>query len=169
MPFTNFHSARMHNPDNYDRFSYQNKDSKTGINFVLGWKDGKSEIQAVRFKKNKYTPAEAKKWMKDNDKKYIKFEPAKESILMSFKEYLHEAKQYVLADSEIEKLKKLPFNKIKDLLNPEEQDFAKAFIKSIINKEELEYDMHTRAKHIIIGKLYYEIFPEFDIDVTKKK
>lgn len=38
---------------------------------------GATEVQSIRFPKDKFSVAEAKKWLKDHKKKYILFEPAK--------------------------------------------------------------------------------------------
>jgi len=76
MPYPNEHTARVKNPDQYDRFA--RKEIAPGIDVILGIKNGKSEVQAYRFDKNKFTPEQAKKWLKDHDVKYIAFEPAEE-------------------------------------------------------------------------------------------
>ena len=38
-----------------------------GIQFSIGFKDGKSEVQSVVFDKDKWTTEEAKQWLKDNN------------------------------------------------------------------------------------------------------
>lgn len=76
MPYANEHSARVSNPDKYDTFA--RKTIAPGVDVILGIKNGKSEVQAYRFDKDKFTPEQAKKWLKDHDIKYIAFEPAKD-------------------------------------------------------------------------------------------
>jgi hypothetical protein len=75
-PYPNEHAARVESPDKYDKFARNNGKFGSGIDAIFGIKDGKSELQAVRFDKTKFTVDEAKKWLKDNDIKYISFEPA---------------------------------------------------------------------------------------------
>ncbi len=53
-----------------------------GISIILGIKNEKSEAQAYRFDREKFTVQEAKTWLKKHDINYITFEPAK-SILSS--------------------------------------------------------------------------------------
>ncbi len=77
-PYPNEHAARIHNPDKYDSFRRKNNEFGDGIHVIYGIKDSKSEVQAIRFDKNKFTVSEAKKWLKDNNWKYISFEPASE-------------------------------------------------------------------------------------------
>ena len=83
MPFKNFHSARLKDPDQYDRFAYEADKLGDGIDVVFGIKAGKSEIQAIRFDKTKFSTARAKAWLKDHDKKAILFEPASEATTTS--------------------------------------------------------------------------------------
>ena len=74
MPFPNYHSARILKPD-FEKYAY--KKLGTGVDLVLGIKDGKSHTQAIRFNVNNFTPEEAKAWLKKHDKKYISFHTAK--------------------------------------------------------------------------------------------
>ena len=77
MPFPNEHAARITDPGQYKgKFARSNNKFGEGIDAVFGIKDGKSELQAIRFKKNKFTEAEAKAWLKDHEYSPIKFEPA---------------------------------------------------------------------------------------------
>ena len=74
MPYPNEHAARVSDPKQYDSFA--RKTIAPGISAVLGIKNGKSEIQAYRFDRKKFTPAQAKKWLADHDIKVMAFEPA---------------------------------------------------------------------------------------------
>jgi len=76
IPYPNEHSARLKDPGQFDKFARKNDAGGTGVDFIFGIKDGKSEVQAIRFDKSKFTPAEAKDWLKRNKKKAIEFEPA---------------------------------------------------------------------------------------------
>lgn len=76
-PYPNEHAARLHNPDKYDSFRRDNDAGGSGIDFIYGiLPDGGTELQAVRFDKNRYTPAEAKDWLSKHDFKAILFEEA---------------------------------------------------------------------------------------------
>jgi hypothetical protein len=88
MPFPNFHSARVVNPDQFDNFA--TKEISDGINLILGIKNGKSESQAYRFNKDKFTVEQAKAWLKEHNIKVILFEKAvqafqKNLILFTYK------------------------------------------------------------------------------------
>ena len=89
MPYPNEHAARITKPEGYDRFTRSDKTNTPksspiwpivngGISVILGWKGNKSEIQAFRFPTDKFTEAQARAWIKDNDVKVISFEPAAE-------------------------------------------------------------------------------------------
>ena len=75
-PYPNEHAARLKDPSQYDSFARKNNDFGDGIDAIYGIKSGKSELQAIRFKSNKFTAAEARKWLKDHDFSPISFEEA---------------------------------------------------------------------------------------------
>lgn len=73
MPYPNEMAARLHPPSKYDEFRrIHPKGFPEGVDAILGIKDGKSEIQAIRAKKDSMSFSDFKKWLKDND-----FEPMK--------------------------------------------------------------------------------------------
>jgi hypothetical protein len=77
MPYPNEHAARLNEPGKYKSFARQNDKGGAGVDFIFGvLPNGKSEIQAVRFDKEKFTADEARKWIKDHDMKTIEFEEA---------------------------------------------------------------------------------------------
>ncbi len=65
-------------PTGWDRVRRQNDKFGAGIHAIFGIKDNIAKLQAIRFDKNKFTPAEAKGWCKDHNYKPILFEPATE-------------------------------------------------------------------------------------------
>ena len=75
-PYPNEHAARLHDPGQYDAIRRVNDEGGPGIDFIYGIKSGKSEIQAIRFDAKRYTPAEARQWLKDHDFSPISFEEA---------------------------------------------------------------------------------------------
>ena len=81
-PYPNEHAARLKDPSQYDSFRRENDAGGTGIDFIYGIKDGTTEIQAIRFDKNRYSVAEAKKWLESHDFKPILFEEATEREAM---------------------------------------------------------------------------------------
>ena len=69
-PYPNEHASRQTDPDKYKRFARQKDKGGDGIDFIFGiTEDGKTELQSIRFDKNKYTPEQAKKWLKDHGMK----------------------------------------------------------------------------------------------------
>lgn len=77
-PYANEHAARIHDPRKYDALRRRNDAGGKGVDFIFGIKDGTSEIQAIRFRVQFFTVAEAKAWLKRNDFEPITFEPATE-------------------------------------------------------------------------------------------
>ena len=75
-PYPNEHAARIKEPKQFDSIKRQNDKFGPGIHALFGIKDNKSEVQAIRFSKDKVTPDEAKEWLKKHDYTPIEFEPA---------------------------------------------------------------------------------------------
>lgn len=75
MPYPNEHAARVRSPSGFSEFA--RKKIAEGIDVILGIKaGGESEVQAYRFKKDAFTAAEARAWLKDHKIEYIAFEAA---------------------------------------------------------------------------------------------
>ena len=92
MPYPNEHSARLRNPDDFNSDTFRRKDDGTiygkikvpkTIAVIWAKLKGKDKPrdnpipQALRFPVKYWTVEKAKKWLKDNNIKYEKFEPAK--------------------------------------------------------------------------------------------
>lgn len=80
MPYPNEHSARVKEPGSFDPKSFKSKEIKPGVRIIMGKLsngNGSMVAQAYRFSVDKFTVAEAKKWLKDNNISYISFEAAK--------------------------------------------------------------------------------------------
>jgi HK97 family phage prohead protease len=76
-PYPNEHAARLHDPDKYTGFRRDNDAGGPGIDFIFGiLAGGGTELQAIRFDKNRYTVAQAKDWLSEHDHKPIMFEEA---------------------------------------------------------------------------------------------
>ena len=71
MPFKNYHAARQNNPKKYDSFRYSPVPNTDGLFFVYGiFKENgktKTEVQAVRADKDKWTTKRFAAWLKDNN------------------------------------------------------------------------------------------------------
>ncbi len=82
MPQTNWHSARMRNPDDFldEKGAWATVKVKPGINLITGKlkKDGLKgpmTAQSYRFDMSKFAVDQAKAWLKKNKVKTILFEP----------------------------------------------------------------------------------------------
>ncbi len=81
MPYPTEHAARIEDPGKYKTFNRVNNKFGSGIDAIFGKKDANSpmELQAIRFDKTKFTPAQAKAWLKDHKQKYQSFEAASDN------------------------------------------------------------------------------------------
>jgi len=92
MPYPNEHSARLRDPDDFNPKTFRRVSGGTiygkikvpkTIDIIWGKLKGKDKPkdnpipQALRFPTKNWTVAKAKKWLKDNNVTYEKFEPAK--------------------------------------------------------------------------------------------
>jgi len=82
-PYPSEHSARLQDPHQFDIFRRTRGGKVWGVDVpkTIGviWaktKAGKIQPQALRFPKDKWTAAEARAWLKENEVKYQNFEPA---------------------------------------------------------------------------------------------
>lgn len=89
-PYANEHACRLKEPGQYERFArkncYKKHDGKC-IDFIFGIKSDKSELQALRFKKDIWTAGSAKSYCED---KGGSFEAAKEAENIEKKEWTTE-------------------------------------------------------------------------------
>ena len=88
MPFPNEHAARQKDPSKYDSFRRAHPSGfPKGVDVIYGIKNGKSEIQTIRFKVGLWTVSDARKWLKDNKFKTT-IEPAAKHVKKSLWEGL---------------------------------------------------------------------------------
>ena len=82
--YPNEHAAKQHEPDKYERFA--RKALAPGVYAILGFpKDGSgSEIQSIRFSRDKFTPDEAKKWLSDHEMNVGNFEASSNESVKKF-------------------------------------------------------------------------------------
>ena len=99
MPYPNEHSCRLENPDKYDSFSRKNcaqKHDGKCIDAIYGIKEGKSEIQALRYGTKIWTEAAARAHCKEREGT---FEPAEKEKKVMKREI--ERRTFELDDIEI--------------------------------------------------------------------
>ena len=81
-PLPSEHTARLRNPGDFepDSFRRQNNKFGPGIHAIFGRLKGEDTmtLQSIRFAKDKFTPEQAQKWLKQNKHSAVKFSPAKE-------------------------------------------------------------------------------------------
>lgn len=81
-PYANEHAARLRDPGDFVRIRELWRKDDKGIRAIGGPlksdPEGGVVEQAIRFDKSKWTPDEAKAWLKEHDYKWTDFEPAKE-------------------------------------------------------------------------------------------
>ena len=69
-PFANEHAARQEAPGRFREFRRQNNKFGTGVHAIWGiLPNGKTKLQSIRFSAAKFTPAQAKAWLKERDYK----------------------------------------------------------------------------------------------------
>lgn len=77
-PYPNEHAARMSDPGRYVKVRRQNDKFGPGIHAIFGIsKDGKTELQSIRFSSNKFSAEEARRWLTEHDYEAGSLEPAK--------------------------------------------------------------------------------------------
>lgn len=84
MPYPNEHAFRIADPDKFQSDTFRTKEISPGIALILAKLKGEDTMtaQAYRFAADKFTPQEAKAWMKDHKIEYMTFEEAKKPDTM---------------------------------------------------------------------------------------
>lgn len=81
MPLPHEHSARILPPNRFKSFVRENNKFGEGIDVVFGVDtEGKSHVQSIRFKSDKFTASQAGKWLKEHAKEFRveRFEKARD-------------------------------------------------------------------------------------------
>ena len=131
-PYPNEHAARLTDPDQYDSLRRENDAGGAGIDFIYGIKAGESEVQAIRFDKTQFTPAEAREWLAEHDFSPIEFEEAIEE-----RDELMEAmeERHITGIVETEDEVVVTFAKAKDDESPmEEEDTSEDVVEDILEE-----------------------------------
>lgn len=73
------HAARIVEPEAFAPESFRRKEITPGVAAIFGHLKGETAmtLQTYRFDAEKFTPAQAEKWLQDHDVKPLQFEPAK--------------------------------------------------------------------------------------------
>ena len=72
MPYPNEHASRQFPPEMFEKFRRGKPEGfPAGVSVIYGFlpesEGGGSKIQALRFDKRKWTPASAKRWLRENN------------------------------------------------------------------------------------------------------
>lgn len=68
MPYENYHTARLKDPDLFEKFrTFKPKNFPEGISVIVGIKDGEEEFQSIRADKKKMSLDEFKAFLKENN------------------------------------------------------------------------------------------------------
>ncbi len=158
MPFANEHSARLRSPKGLEPKSFRRNDSPVfgkklpeGVEVIWAKFVGKSALkdsvvpQAIRFPKDKYSVAQAKKWLDDNEVRVSLFEPAK-AVKESILEELEDISKYIVgisSDSDLKEDLKTTGKWYSDLKTKDESKHTEEEISKLaesIIKEMVERD-----------------------------
>lgn len=75
MPYPNEYAARIHEPGKYKEIRRENNKFGEGIDVIWGvTSEGKTEVQAIRFNKNKFTSAQVTSWLTKHNYTALKVE-----------------------------------------------------------------------------------------------
>ena len=77
MPYPHEHAARFADPKQFKRYARKNSEFGPGIDAIYGISGGKSHLQAIRFRSNRYSIKEVRAWLKSHGKSPILLEAAR--------------------------------------------------------------------------------------------
>lgn len=138
MPYPSEHALRVSEPKKYTKLRRQNNKYGEGIDVIFGvLPDGKTEVQAIRFKKDKFTIDKVKTWLENHEEYKGEIEPAisndsnESQIVMRFDTFnldstCNESKEgYLNIDAPVSKVGVFPYRMpdgsiIRELRHPKE-------------------------------------------------
>ena len=146
MPFPNEHAARLEDPDKYESFRRKNNEGGEGIDFIYGiLPEGGTELQAIRFDKDRFTPAEAKAWLNDHDFKAILFEEATgERAVEEELEERMKVKVEIEIETDDTSVVDMPEPE-GEVINPEDVLMGEGDRKNVVDLERRATDLDARA------------------------
>ena len=80
MPYLNEHAARVRQPGRFQKETMRSKQIAKGLRIIIGKlkpRGASMVTQAYRFRKDVWTPAQARKWLREHNIQYVSFDPAK--------------------------------------------------------------------------------------------
>ncbi len=79
MPYPNEHAARIKQPGLFKDNSFFRRNIESGVDVIVAElkSTGKTTAQSYRFDASKFTPKQAKEWLRKRNITWIKFEPSK--------------------------------------------------------------------------------------------
>lgn len=124
MPYPNEHAARIKNPELFQETSFRRKNIDTGVDIVIGKLTGEDSTitQSYRFDKKKFSADEAKKWLKDNEINYIKFEAAIKAFQEKIVTFSEKIKAY---QNDI--INKIPKQTLHDIMSKDKHPFFQMY------------------------------------------
>lgn len=128
MPYQTEHAARIKSPDLFIKESMRSKTLSEGIRVIVGkliTANDKMTAQSYRFNKSNFTVDEAKKWLTENNVKYVSFEPAKKEI-QSFKRSF-KLQCYAVTISAQEILANIPINTLSEIKENNPHPYFRAY------------------------------------------
>ena len=145
-PYPNEHAARLEDPDKYESFRRKNNEGGEGIDFIYGiLPEGGAELQAIRFDKDRFTPAEAKAWLNDHDFKAILFEEATgERAVEEELEERMKVKVEIEIETDDASVVDMPEPE-GEVINPEDVLMGEGDRKNVVDLERRATDLDARA------------------------
>lgn len=127
MPYPNEHVARIKSPNLFIKDSMRSKTLNEGLRIIAGKlknKPDKMTRQSYRFKKDKFTVEQSKKWLSDNNIEYNIFEPALKTV-QSFRDIKLQCTALSLHPQEIKN--HIPLNVLAEIKNKNSNPYFRAY------------------------------------------
>ena len=80
MPYLNEHAARVRQRGRFQKETMRSKQIAKGLRIIIGKlkpRGASMVTQAYRFRKDVWTPAQARKWLREHQIQFIRFDPAR--------------------------------------------------------------------------------------------
>ncbi len=192
-PYPNEHSARLQDPDKFDDKSFRrtkggtvhSKKVPATISVIWGKLEGKPDSvvpQALRFPIKDWTVVKAKKWLADNEVKFILFETAtKKTKKMWTSKYVKalpdEAFLYIqklqLGDAEPQKVRHFAYVDIEGKIDTARLDCILADLAKSKLSDKIKKEVQSRAATILEdiseGKIFEKFISVYPLDKADKE
>lgn len=167
-PYPNEHSARLQDPEKFETKSYRrtkggllngSKKVPTTISIIWGKLKEKAKVtdppliaQALRFPKKDWTVAKAKKWLTDNEVKFIEFEAA-----------IKATKKLLNKTPETEQTEVQKFEKFVSVYQIDKTDKEEHIVCGIVYEPDTEDAQGDMASEIEIRKAAYQFMEDVQV------